>query len=54
MADNLSDVVEPPESERLATGFGFTEGPLWHPDGYLLFRGHTPEPDTQAGARRRA
>lgn len=23
--------------ERLATGFGFTEGPLWHPDGFLSF-----------------
>lgn len=23
--------------EKLATGFGFTEGPIWHPDGYLLF-----------------
>ena len=25
------------EVERIATGFGFTEGPVWHPDGYLLF-----------------
>lgn len=23
--------------ERIATGFLFTEGPVWHPDGYLLF-----------------
>ncbi|MFN2565875.1 MAG: SMP-30/gluconolactonase/LRE family protein [Gemmatimonadaceae bacterium] len=23
--------------ERVATGFTFTEGPVWHPDGYLLF-----------------
>jgi gluconolactonase len=23
--------------ERLAHGFQFTEGPVWHPDGYLLF-----------------
>ena len=23
--------------ERVATGFLFTEGPVWHPDGYLLF-----------------
>jgi gluconolactonase len=23
--------------ERLAGGFQFTEGPVWHPDGYLLF-----------------
>ncbi len=25
------------EVERLATGFTFTEGPIWNPDGYLLF-----------------
>jgi gluconolactonase len=25
------------EPERIATGFKFTEGPVWHPDGYLLF-----------------
>lgn len=23
--------------ERIATGFQFTEGPVWHPNGYLLF-----------------
>jgi gluconolactonase len=23
--------------ERLASGFSFIEGPVWHPDGYLLF-----------------
>jgi gluconolactonase len=23
--------------EKLAQGFQFTEGPVWHPDGYLLF-----------------
>ena len=37
MADQLADIVESSEAERLATGFVFTEGPLWHPDGYLLF-----------------
>ena len=37
MADNLDQIVESYEAERLATGFEFTEGPLWHPDGYLLF-----------------
>lgn len=37
MAETLSDIVESSEAERLATGFVFTEGPLWHPDGYLLF-----------------
>jgi len=25
------------ELTRLATGFQFTEGPVWHPDGYLIF-----------------
>ncbi len=26
-----------PKVERVASGFLFTEGPVWHPDGYLLF-----------------
>jgi gluconolactonase len=30
-------VDEDAELERLATGFIFTEGPLWNPDGFLLF-----------------
>ena len=25
------------EPECIATGFGFTEGPLWHPQGFLYF-----------------
>jgi len=33
----LPDVLETTEAERLATGFVFTEGPLWHPDGYWFF-----------------
>jgi gluconolactonase len=33
----LSTILESPTVERLATGFGFTEGPLWHPDGFLYF-----------------
>ena len=37
MSDRLSEIVESAEAERLATGFVFTEGPLWYPDGYLLF-----------------
>ena len=37
MPDNLDQIVESSEAERLATGFEFTEGPLWHPEGYLLF-----------------
>ena len=37
MADSLDQIVESPPAECLATGFVFTEGPLWHPDGYWLF-----------------
>ena len=37
MADGLSAILESTEAERLATGFGFTEGPLWHPDGFYYF-----------------
>jgi gluconolactonase len=37
MADQLSTVVESAQAERLGSGFGFTEGPLWHPEGYWLF-----------------
>jgi len=33
----LPDLLETIEAERLATGFKFTEGPLWHPDGYFFF-----------------
>ena len=33
----LSALVEPGEPERIASGLQFTEGPVWHPDGYLLF-----------------
>ena len=38
MADLLPGIVESgEEAQQLATGFGFTEGPLWHTDGYWLF-----------------
>ena len=37
MPDNLDQVLESTQSERLATDFVFTEGPLWHPDAYWLF-----------------
>jgi len=36
-ANYLPDVLETTEAERLATGFIFTEGPLWHPEGYWVF-----------------
>ncbi len=33
----LDLVDENVAAERVATGFTFIEGPIWHPDGYLLF-----------------
>ena len=33
---DLSEIVDG-KIEQVATGFQFTEGPVWHPDGYLLF-----------------
>ena len=36
ITDELSAVLEG-QPERLATGFAFTEGPVWHPDGFLYF-----------------
>ncbi len=35
MPSDLSQLLEPGEPVRVATGFVFTEGPLWHPDGFL-------------------
>ncbi len=37
MSDALSTILETTRAERLATGFGFTEGPLWHPNGFYYF-----------------
>ena len=37
MIKTLASILEAGEAERLATGFGFTEGPLWHPDGTALY-----------------
>ena len=33
----LSDILETTELQKVATGFVFTEGPLWHPDGFFYF-----------------
>jgi len=33
----LKSLIEPGDPEQLATGFQFTEGPVWMPGGYLLF-----------------
>ena len=35
--NGLAQILEQSEAERLATGFVFTEGPLWHPDGFYYF-----------------
>ena len=37
--DPALDQILPEDAriEKLASGFQFTEGPVWHPDGYLLF-----------------
>ena len=37
MADALSTILETTRAECLGTGFLFTEGPLWHPDGFYYF-----------------
>ncbi|HYM14382.1 MAG TPA: SMP-30/gluconolactonase/LRE family protein [Dehalococcoidia bacterium] len=35
--DGLGRLVAPGPCEAVASGLIFTEGPVWHPDGYLLF-----------------
>ena len=36
--NNLEQILAPKSQvEKIAGGFKFTEGPLWHPDGFLLF-----------------
>ena len=37
MKTRLSDLVPDQQPRKLVGGFQFTEGPVWHPDGYLLF-----------------
>ena len=37
MSIELRDLIPEPEPAVVAEGFEFTEGPVWHPDGYLLF-----------------
>jgi gluconolactonase len=54
----LSALVEGPAIETVAEGFQFTEGPLWCPDGSLLFqdikaeRTYRVEPDGAVGVLR--
>lgn len=36
--ERLNSIITPgTKVEKIADGFSFTEGPVWHPDGYLLF-----------------
>lgn len=36
--EKLNAIIAPgTKIEKLADGFSFTEGPVWHPEGYLLF-----------------
>ncbi|MGQ0738862.1 MAG: SMP-30/gluconolactonase/LRE family protein [Bacteroidota bacterium] len=36
--EKLNSIIAPgTKIEKIADGFSFTEGPVWHPDGYLLF-----------------
>ena len=37
LPDRLSEILESPEHTLLASGYGNTEGPLWHPRGHLTF-----------------
>jgi len=36
MSDQIANITDSP-AEKMAGDFEFTEGPLWHPDGYWLF-----------------
>jgi gluconolactonase len=33
----LNDILESSDLQQVARGMGFTEGPLWHPDGFFYF-----------------
>ncbi len=38
LENGFDNIIAPNTSvEKLADGFSFTEGPVWHPDGFLLF-----------------
>ena len=37
LPDRLSEILESPEHTLLGSGYGNTEGPLWHPGGHLTF-----------------
>jgi gluconolactonase len=44
MNEGLSDILGTPAPELVATGFAFTEGPVWHPDGFYYFVDLRSEP----------
>jgi hypothetical protein len=33
----LNDILESADLQQVVRGMGFTEGPLWHPDGFFYF-----------------
>jgi len=35
--EGLAAIVESRSPEKVASGFQFTEGPVWHPEGFLIF-----------------
>ena len=37
MNEQFSKILRAPYAEMLATGFGFTEGPVWGKDGFIYF-----------------
>src|SRR3989442_2315743 len=37
MPENLSNVLDSTEPTLLTTGWGRTEGPLWHAEGFVTF-----------------
>ena len=40
--NDLPDILETTEAVQEATGYVFTEGPLWHPDGFYYFNDIRP------------
>jgi gluconolactonase len=40
--NDLPEILETTEAERQATGYVFTEGPLWHPDDFWYFNDINP------------
>ena len=40
--NDLADILDTNDAIRHASGYVFTEGPLWHPDGYFYFNDIRP------------